>query len=66
LRHDVEAERITSLALPALATGVGGLRWADVKPLIEQHLGELTIPVYVYSTYHAGVQAKEAVLAAAK
>ncbi len=66
LRHDVEAERITSLAIPALATGVGGLRWADVKPLIEQHLGDLAIPIYVYSTYHAGVHAKEAVMAAAK
>ena len=66
LRHDVEAERITSLAIPALATGVGGLHWADVKPLIEQHLGDLAIPVYVYSTYHAGIHAKEAAFAAAK
>ena len=60
LRHDVEAERISSLALPALATGVGGLAWADVKPLIVQHLGDLSIPVYVYATYRAGVQAQEA------
>ena len=60
LRHAVETERITSLALPALATGVGGLAWSDVKPLIEQHLGDLSIPVYVYTMYHAGVLAKEA------
>ncbi len=61
LRHDIEAERITSLAIPALATGVGGLAWADVKPLIEQHVGDLMIPIFVYTTYHAGVQAKETI-----
>ena len=59
LRHQIESEKITSVALPALATGVGGLAWADVKPLIEQHLGDLSIPVYVYTTYHAGVKAVE-------
>jgi hypothetical protein len=30
-----------------------------VKPLIEQHLGTLKIPVYLYTTFHKGVQAKE-------
>ena len=59
LRHQIETEKITSIALPALATGVGGLSWADVKPLIQQHLGDLAIPVYVYATYHSGVQAIE-------
>ncbi len=58
LRHAIEAEKISSLAIPALATGVGGLRWADVKPLIEQHLGDLSIPVHVYSTFRAGVEAE--------
>jgi hypothetical protein len=42
-----------------LATGVGGLDWKDVKPLLEKHLGQLSIPVYVYGTYHPGVQAAE-------
>ena len=59
LRHDIQKENITSLAIPALATGVGGLSWTDVKPLIEQHLGDLSIPVFIYATYHAGMQAKE-------
>lgn len=59
LRHAVEKENISSVALPALATGVGGLKWSDVKPLIEQNLGDLNIPVYVYATYHAGVKATE-------
>jgi O-acetyl-ADP-ribose deacetylase (regulator of RNase III) len=59
LRRMVEAESLSSLALPRLATGVGGLDWHEVKPLIEQHLGDLPIPVYVYAEYHAGVAAKE-------
>lgn len=59
LRHEIEKEKIESVALPALATGVGGLSWSDVKPLIQQTLGDLQIPVYVYATYHKGQQATE-------
>jgi O-acetyl-ADP-ribose deacetylase (regulator of RNase III) len=59
LRHAMEVEGITSLAIPALATGVGGLDWNDVKPLIEANLGDLKIPIYVYEVYHKGQEAKE-------
>lgn len=52
-------EGFASLALPRLATGVGGLEWESVEPLIEQHLGALEIPVYLYVEYHAGEQAAE-------
>ena len=52
LHQLVEEEKFTSLALPRLATGVGGLQWDDVFPLIKKHLGELAIPVFVYTTYH--------------
>jgi O-acetyl-ADP-ribose deacetylase (regulator of RNase III) len=55
----VESEKVKSLALPRLATGVGGLDWEDVKPLIEKHLGHLSVPIYVYATYQPGVQATE-------
>lgn len=55
----VRANNISSVALPRLATGVGGLEWADVKPLIEQYVGVLDIPVIVYSTYQKGVAADE-------
>lgn len=54
-------EGYTSLALPRIATGVGGLRWDDVSPLIDEHLGDLTIPVYVYAEYHEGQPASEPV-----
>lgn len=59
LRHHLEEEKIGSVALPKLATGVGGLAWSEMKPLIERHLGALQIPVYLYTTFHAGQQAKE-------
>lgn len=59
LRHELEKGEIKSLALPKLATGVGGLDWAEVFPLIKQHLGDLPIPIYVYTTYHKGQAAAE-------
>ncbi|MBP6629742.1 MAG: macro domain-containing protein [Kofleriaceae bacterium] len=59
LRKEIEREKIDSVALPRLATGVGGLDWADVRPLIDKHLGSLGIPVYVYATFQPGVTAKE-------
>ncbi|MBU1190866.1 MAG: macro domain-containing protein [Gammaproteobacteria bacterium] len=52
-------EGFSSLALPRLATGVGGLDWNDVLPLIENRLGDLGIPVYVYDDYRPGEKAKE-------
>ena len=59
LRQLVETEELSSLALPRLATGVGGLDWAEVKPLVQKHLGDLPIPIYVYTSYRKGVQAEE-------
>lgn len=59
LKKIVTQEGISSLALPRLATGVGGLDWQAVRPLIFSQLGDLGIPVYVYTTFHAGQQATE-------
>jgi O-acetyl-ADP-ribose deacetylase (regulator of RNase III) len=59
LRKHVEAEKIQSLALSRLATGVGGLEWREVEPLVRQHLGSLEIPVFVYTTYHKDLKASE-------
>ncbi len=50
---------VKSLALPRLATGVGGLNWEEVRPLITQHLDDLQIPIYVYTMFRKGVKAKE-------
>lgn len=59
----VEKEKPTSLALPRLATGVGGLEWAVVRPLVEKHLGKLSIPVELYTRYVAGQAAVDAAVA---
>lgn len=59
LRHLAEEENFKSMALPRLATGVGGLSWEEVASLIENHLGDLDIPVYIYATFHAGEKAAE-------
>jgi O-acetyl-ADP-ribose deacetylase (regulator of RNase III) len=59
LARRVREQGIQSLALPRLATGVGGLDWTDVKPLIQQHLGGLGVPVLVYEVYRKGSQAEE-------
>ena len=59
LAKHVQDEGITSVALPRLATGVGGLAWDDVQPLMAQYLGDLGVPVVIYSTYRKDVQADE-------
>ncbi len=59
LAHIVEREGLRSLALPRLATGVGGLQWEEVRPVLEERVGDLKIPVYVYAEFHAGQQADE-------
>ena len=58
----IEKEAIPSIALPRLATGVGGLEWSDVEPFIEKHLGDLKIPVVVYSTFGKDEKAEEKLL----
>ena len=59
LKKIIKKENFNSVALPRLATGVGGLSWEQVSPLIKSQLGELEIPVYVYTVYHPEVAAKE-------
>lgn len=59
LRKWIDANHPEAVALPRLATGVGGLEWDAVWPLVQQHLGDLSIPVYVYTTFHKGVEANE-------
>ncbi|HBF59956.1 MAG TPA: Appr-1-p processing protein [Methyloceanibacter sp.] len=61
LRTIIEQEKISSVALPKLATGVGGLDWDEVEPLIESQLGDLGIPVIVYVAYDKDTKAAEPV-----
>ncbi len=59
LRKTIEKEGIKTLALPKLATGVGGMNWEDVYPLIQKHLGEVNATVYLYTQYQKDVEAQE-------
>jgi O-acetyl-ADP-ribose deacetylase (regulator of RNase III) len=59
-------EAVRSLALPRLATGVGGLDWPHVEPLVRAQLGDLKLPVYVYTTYAKDWAADEPPAAQAK
>ena len=59
LRKIIAGEKLTSVALPRLATGVGGLGWDEVRPLILNLLGDLAAHVYVYTTYVPGKKAAE-------
>ena len=59
LRAMVQKERLPSLALPRLACGQTGLDWREVRPLIDNHLGDLGIPVYLYVNYQKGNKAQE-------
>ncbi len=54
-----ESEKIASVAITRLATGVGGLPWSEVKPMIESHLKGSKVVFYVYETYQAGKKAQE-------
>jgi O-acetyl-ADP-ribose deacetylase (regulator of RNase III) len=55
----IEAEGIKSVALTRLATGVGGLSWSEVKPLIEMHLKGSKATIFVYEEYQKGQKAAE-------
>ncbi len=59
LKKMLEKEKFTSLALPRVATGVGGLDWKDVQPVIARVLGDLKIPIFIYETYRKGQAAQE-------
>lgn len=39
---------IESIAFPKLGCGNGGLDWKDVKPLMEKHLKNLPIHIYIF------------------
>jgi O-acetyl-ADP-ribose deacetylase (regulator of RNase III) len=60
LKKIINKEKFESVALPKLATGVGGLDWEQVYPLIQSQLGVLDIPIYIYVVFHQGQKAKEA------
>ena len=61
LKKLIASESFESVALPRLATGVGGLHWTDVRPLIENQLGDVAADIFVYQAYVPGKKAAEPV-----
>jgi O-acetyl-ADP-ribose deacetylase (regulator of RNase III) len=61
LKKMIAAEGLTSVALPRLATGVGGLNWDEVRPLIMQQLADVDAAIFVYGDYVPGKKAVEAI-----
>lgn len=59
LKKELKSHGVKSLAITKVSTGVGGLSWDDVKPLIAKTLGDAGIPIYVYSNYKKAEAAKE-------
>lgn len=49
IQHSIPCE-LPAIALPRLGCGLGGLKWEDVKPLVEKHLGGLAVEVEVWKT----------------
>lgn len=44
---------ITSLAIPPLGCGNGGLEWDDVFPLMRHYLSQMDIPIEIYAPHEA-------------
>lgn len=42
------AQGITEISFPQLGCGNGGLKWDDVRPLMEHYLRKIDIPVYIH------------------
>ncbi|PXF30544.1 Appr-1-p processing protein [Pokkaliibacter plantistimulans] len=53
LRHFIVTHQVRSIAIPPLGAGNGGLNWHDVKPQIEQALGDLDdVEVILFEPTH--------------
>ncbi|MEO6286753.1 MAG: macro domain-containing protein [Dyadobacter sp.] len=48
LRELISEQKVSSIALPPLGCGNGGLDWNIVKPLVEKHLGSLNSEIVVF------------------
>jgi O-acetyl-ADP-ribose deacetylase (regulator of RNase III) len=51
LVDEIRRRGIRSIAVPPLGSGLGGLNWAEVRPLIEAALGELDVQAIVFEPH---------------
>ncbi|MBO9573217.1 MAG: macro domain-containing protein [Chitinophagaceae bacterium] len=48
LARVIKSMKLRSIAIPALGCGNGGLKWEDVKHLIQVHLEFIDADIFVY------------------
>lgn len=53
LRHQADAEGITSVAMPRIGAGYGGLSWPKVRAVVERVFADWAGTVYVYEEFVA-------------
>lgn len=51
LVKELDAQKISSVAVTKISTGVGGLDWNEVKGVIEKDLSPFEGKVFLYATY---------------
>lgn len=61
MREQADAAGITTIALPRIGVGYGGLSWPKVRALIEGAFGDWSGTVYVYETFTAEANTTAAV-----
>ena len=49
--QNYEKMGVVSASFPPLGCGNGNLDWVDVKPIIEDYLGKVSVPIYVHSLH---------------
>lgn len=59
LRKVIEREKLLTVAIPKIATGVGGLSWSEVKEVIYKDLADVGAKIYLYTNYKKGESANE-------
>lgn len=53
MRRQADAAGITTIAIPRIGVGYGGLSWAKVRALVEAAFGDWSGTLYVYETFVA-------------
>jgi O-acetyl-ADP-ribose deacetylase (regulator of RNase III) len=59
LVKDLAEQKIPSIAVTKISTGVGGLDWSEVKTVIEKDLSQFEGKVFLYSSYKPKIMAEE-------
>jgi O-acetyl-ADP-ribose deacetylase (regulator of RNase III) len=59
LHKELDEQKIKSVAITKIATGVGGLAWEEVKQSVLKDLKDYSGEVYIYEGYKPDVKAQE-------